>query len=163
MLMPDFGTLCEGAVIQDTACPCVKILSTRRLSAKGAVREGCKTISVITECDGPLNEGTVGNGKGGVDLLEVQSKALRVVIEGTTREGDAARITSTESLLEGAVCEGGLCTVCHCVDLLGEDHVFKVDILPNGTEIAVLINGQSQNIPKYLKATQFYTKEEYAK
>jgi len=27
----------------------------------------------------------------------------------------------------------------------------------------VMINGESQNIPKYLKATQFYTKEEYAK
>lgn len=27
----------------------------------------------------------------------------------------------------------------------------------------ILINGESQNIPKYLKATQFYTKEEYAK
>lgn len=27
----------------------------------------------------------------------------------------------------------------------------------------VLINGESMNIPKYLKATQFYTKEEYAK
>lgn len=27
----------------------------------------------------------------------------------------------------------------------------------------VMINGESQNIPKYLKANQFYTKEEYAK
>lgn len=28
--------------------------------------------------------------------------------------------------------------------------------------VDVLINGESQNIPKYLKSTQFYTKEEYA-
>ena len=27
----------------------------------------------------------------------------------------------------------------------------------------VMINGESKNIPKYLKATQFYTKEEYSK
>lgn len=29
--------------------------------------------------------------------------------------------------------------------------------------VDVMINGESQNIPKYLKANQFYTKEEYAK
>ena len=27
----------------------------------------------------------------------------------------------------------------------------------------ISINGESQNIPKYLKSTQYYTKEEYAK
>lgn len=66
----------------------------------------------------------------------------------------------------------------HCiwVYLLGEYLKLKVRCIGNlptnkntyCLEIArnhadVLINGESQNISKYLKATQFYTKEEYAK
>ena len=49
-----------------------------------------------------------------------------------------------------------------CIGNLPTDHnTYCLEIARNHAD--VLINGESQNIPKYLKATQFYTKEEYAK
>ena len=49
-----------------------------------------------------------------------------------------------------------------CIGKLPTDkNTYCLEIARNHAD--VMINGESQNIPKYLKATQFYTKEEYAK
>ena len=49
-----------------------------------------------------------------------------------------------------------------CIGKLPTDqNTYCLEIAKNHAD--VMINGESQNIPKYLKATQFYTKEEYAK
>lgn len=48
-----------------------------------------------------------------------------------------------------------------CIGKLPTDsNVYCLEIARKHADI--LINGESKNIPKYLKATQFYTKEEYA-
>lgn len=49
-----------------------------------------------------------------------------------------------------------------CIGKLPTDsNVYCLEIAKNHAD--VLVNGESMNIPKYLKATQFYTKEEYAR
>jgi len=49
-----------------------------------------------------------------------------------------------------------------CIGKLPTDsNVYCLEIAKNHAD--VLVNGESVNIPKYLKATQFYTKEEYAR
>jgi len=49
-----------------------------------------------------------------------------------------------------------------CIGKLPTDqNTYCLEIARNHAD--VMINGESKNIPKYLKATQFYTKEEYSK